>query len=120
MENQTPGVELVVPLEPLFASRRVAALMLAGSGYMWVYAFLHLLGTWTTFWGTYQLYSAMGGDSAAIWLYTSVIALGMYLALYYVVFRKRETVGSLRLWTIVFALSVVIAPLIAEIGVSPL
>lgn len=96
---------VVVPASP-----KVAATLIAGTEYMWLLAFLRLLGTYTTFWNTYALYNASGGDVAGMWLYMSVAAVAVYLVLAYGLFRKRDHVGSLRLWIAVFAVSVIIAP----------
>ena len=99
------------------ASPKVAATFAAGTAYMWFLALFRLIGTYTTYWNTYPLYNASGGDAAGMWLYTSVIAVALYLLLAYGVFRRRSQVGTLRIWTVVFAVSVIVAPLVGEIGV---
>lgn len=114
-ENETAAPDLRDATVP--ATPKVAATFVAGTTYMWLLALLRLLGTYTTFWNTYPLYNASGGDSAGMWLYASVIAVAVYLVFAHAVFRKRQMVGSLRLWTALFAVSVIVAPLVGEIGV---
>lgn len=99
----------------LGASPIVAAMMAGGTAYAWAEAIIRYLATNTPVGGWYMLYAARDGDIVAMWLTAIVAGLAVF-TLAYLVFRKKSSVGSLRMWTIILAVSLILAPLIGEIG----
>ena len=97
--------------EPLVASAFVAGIV-----YLWTAAILRLLGTFGALPAAFALWQDRAGDIAAMWLTMSVVGLGVFFVLGFLVFRGRSRVGSIRLWTILLIVSAIAAPLIAEIG----
>ncbi len=98
------------------ASPVVAAALIAGTVYMWLEAVYRILSTYGILPAWYQAYNLRTGDIAAMWISESLISLVVYVVLAYVVFRGKERVGTLRLWTTILLISVIVAPLIGEIG----
>jgi hypothetical protein len=105
------------PSRSFGASPVVAAMFVAGTVYVWLEAAFRLAFTYNaSFDASYVLFSARDGDIAAMWLTAGVVSALVFLALAYGVFRGKQRVGSLAFWTIVLTLSVILAPLIGEIG----
>lgn len=69
----------------------------------------HVTGDW------YFIFPAKDGDIVAMWL-TEIVAGLVVFAAAHGIFRRRPQVGSLRMWSIIFATTLIIAPLIGEIG----
>jgi len=96
------------------APPKAAAGYAAGVAYLWGEAVLRYL--WTNTWlGNVYLYPWRTGDVSAIWLFSVIISLAGFV-LVYALFRKKERVGSITLWTVLLVVSAVIAPLVGEIG----
>lgn len=96
------------------APPKAAAGYAAGFAYLWGEAVLRYLWTNTSL-GNWFLYSQRTGDVSAIWLF-SVIAALLGFVVIYAPFRKRERIGSIKVWTILLVVSAIVAPLIGEIG----
>ncbi|HZY47207.1 MAG TPA: LPXTG cell wall anchor domain-containing protein [Candidatus Bathyarchaeia archaeon] len=96
------------------APPKAAAGYAAGVAYLWGEAVLRYLWTNTSL-TNWFLYNARTGDVAAIWLFSVIISL-LGFALVFVLFRKRERFGSIKLWTIMLVVSAIVAPMIGEIG----
>jgi hypothetical protein len=96
------------------APAKIAAGYAAGIAYLWGEGVLRYLWTNTSL-GSFYLYPQRTGDVAAIWLFSVVISL-LGFVLVYALFRKRERVGSITLWTAILLISAIIAPIIGEIG----
>jgi hypothetical protein len=96
------------------APPKAAAGYAAGVAYLWGEAALRYLWTNTSL-GSFYLYSQRTGDVSAIWLFSVVISLAGFV-LVYAAFRKRERVGSVKIWTVLLVISAIIAPLVGEIG----
>lgn len=99
----------------LGAGPLVAAMMAGGTAYAWAEAIIRYLATNTSVGSWYMVYAARDGDIIAMWL-TTIVAGLIVFALTYVIFKKRSRVGSLRMWTVILALTLIIAPMIGEIG----
>lgn len=98
-----------------------AAAFAAGIVYMWAEAVIRLVFTWvpdvpTTFNLWPGLNDGRVGDIAAMWLTMGVLAAGVFLVLGRLVWRGRVSVGTYRVWTILFIVSAIAAPIIGEIG----
>lgn len=100
---------------PLGAGPLVAAMMAGGVAYSWAEAAIRYLATNTPLGIWYFAFPARDGDIVAMWL-TAVIAGLAVFAVSYLVLRKKPAAGSLRMWTVIFALTLILAPLIGEIG----
>ena len=99
------------------ASPSVAAAFAAGIVYVWGEAIFRLIFTFfPDVPATYALWSGRAGDIAAMWLTISVVAFVVFAVLSRLVWRGRDHVGSLRMWTIVLIVSAIAAPLIGEYG----
>ena len=99
------------------ASPSVAAAFAAGIVYVWGEAIFRLIFTFfPDVPATYTLWSGRAGDIAAMWLTISVVAVVVFAVLSRLVWRGRDHVGSLRMWTIVLIVSAIAAPLIGEYG----
>ncbi len=61
------------------------------------------------------LFKSRPGDVASMWLTILIIEVVVFFALAYV-WRGRERVGSLRVWTIALIVSAVAAPMLGELG----
>ncbi|MDV3277108.1 MAG: hypothetical protein LYZ69_01405 [Nitrososphaerales archaeon] len=96
------------------APPKAAAGYAAGLFYLWGEAVLRYLWTNTSL-GSWYLYTQRTGDVAVIWLFSVVISLVGFVSVY-VLFRRKERVGSITLWTALVVVSAIIAPLIGEIG----
>ena len=96
------------------ASPRAAAAFAAATIYMWAEGIIRL---WFAQGGDahLRLWSARAGDIAGMWLAMVVIGLVAFFVLAGA-WRKRSSVGTIPLWTIVLILSAIIAPLIGEWG----
>jgi len=96
------------------ASPQAAAAFAAATIYMWAEAGIRI---WFSQGGdaVLRLWAPRAGDIAGMWLALVVIGLVAYLALA-AAWRKRATVGTLAVWTIVLVVSAVVAPLIGEWG----
>lgn len=97
------------------ATPPIAATFAAGTAYMWAEAVIRALATNTTLGGWYFIYPERTGDVVAIWV-TAVVASLVVFLLSYALFRGKPRVGSLRLWTAIFTISVILAPLVGELG----
>ena len=64
-----------------------------------------------------RLWTQRAGDIAGMWLAMVVIGLVAYFVLA-AVWRKRTSVGTIPVWTIVLIVSAIIAPLVGEWGQS--
>ena len=94
----------------------VAAAFAAGIAYVWLEAGWRLLFTYfPDFNARWVLWNGRVGDIAAMWLTISVIAVAVYLVLF-VLWRRKERIGSVVDWTILLIGSAVAAPMIGEIG----
>lgn len=100
----------------VFVSSKAIAALIAGTIYMWLEAIFRLLGTWTTFASVYRLWQPRDGFIAAMFLTISIISIVIYLILAYAVMKKPKSIKSFTLWVIILTVSVVVAPLIGEIG----
>ena len=99
------------------ASPSVAATLAAGIVYVWGEAIFRLIFTFfPDVPATYSLWSGRAGDIAAMWLTISVVAVVVFAVLSRLVWRGRDHVGSVRMWTIVLIVSAIAAPLIGEYG----
>ncbi len=109
--NATSGVEPVsVRATPLIAAAYVAAL-----AYVWMEAFLRYFATNTTLLANLVLFNARDGDIAAMWLTMGIVA-AVAFGIAFLAFRRKASVGSLTLWTVLLIVSAIVAPLIGEIG----
>ncbi len=97
------------------ATPLVAAAYVGVIAYLWTEAIVRYLATNTAYLANLVLWNARDGDIAAMWLTMAVVAFVVFL-LAFVVLRRRTSVGTLPLWTLVLVVSAVIAPLIGEIG----
>ena len=99
------------------ASPTVGAAFAAGVVYIWGEALFRLVFTFfPDVPATYSLWSGRAGDIAAMWLTISVVAVLVFLVLGRFVWRTRDHVGTIRMWTIVLIVSAFVAPLIGEFG----
>ena len=99
------------------ASPSVAAAVAAGIVYVWGEAIFRLIFTFfPDVPATYTLWSGRAGDIAAMWVTISVAAVVVFAVLSRLVWRGRDHVGSLLMWTIVLIVSAIAAPLIGEYG----
>jgi hypothetical protein len=98
------------------APPKAAAGYAGGVAYMWGEAVLRYLWTNTSL-GNWFLYPQRTGDVSAIWLFSVVISLTGFV-LFYGLFRKRQRVGTIKIWTILLVASAIIAPFVGEIGTS--
>ena len=89
--------------------------MAGGTAYAWAEAIIRYLGTNTSLGNWYFVFPARDGDIVAMWL-TAMVAGLVVFAASYLVFRRRASIGSLRMWTVILAISLIIAPLVGEIG----
>jgi hypothetical protein len=96
------------------APPKVAAGYAAGVAYMWGEGILRYLWTNTSL-GSFYLYGFRTGDVSAIWVFSVLVSLAGFI-LVYGLFRKRDRVGSITLWTALLVVSAIIAPIIGEIG----
>jgi hypothetical protein len=106
---RTGSVTLATPL--------VAAAYTAGIVYMWGEAAFRLAfqnnANFDSFW---VLWNGRVGDIAAMWLTISVVSLALFFGLGYLLFKGRSHVGTITFWTIALIVSVIVAPMIGEIG----
>jgi hypothetical protein len=95
----------------------VAAAYLAGIAYMWGEAAFRLAfqnnANFDSFW---VLWNGRVGDIAAMWVTISGVSLVFFFVLGYFLFKGRSHVGTIKLWTIALIVSVIVAPMIGEIG----
>ncbi len=96
------------------ASPKVAAAFAAGTVYMWAECILRI---WFSKGGdaVLRLWPQRAGDIAGMWLAMIVIGLVAYFALA-AAWRKRSSVGTIPIWTIVLIVSAIVAPLLGEWG----
>ncbi len=106
----------LAPREPLGARPVAAAGFVAGIVYAWIEAIFRILGTKTTFASHYRLWQPRDGFITAMWLTGMAVALVVFLVLGFVIWKRREHVGTLRVWTLLFVGSAISAPLLGEIG----
>ena len=117
-EVRTPTAEV----RPIAKGRRLGATPVAAAGfaggivYAWVEAIFRILGTKTTFAAHYRLWQPRDGFITAMWLTGMALGLIVFLVLGFVVWKRRERIGSLRLWAIAFAVSAILAPIVGEYG----
>jgi integral membrane sensor domain MASE1 len=111
---QQPSSSFIETVRKGGAPPKAAAGYAAGVFYLWGEAVARYLWTNTSL-GNVYLYNARTGDVSAIWL-LSVISAVIGFGLFYGLFRKRERIGSITLWTAILVVSAIIAPLIGEIG----
>jgi hypothetical protein len=97
------------------ASPTAAAGYLAATVYMWLEAVIRLLLTNTTVLSNFMLWNGRVGDIAAMWLTMGVISIIIFFLAAYG-FKGRPSVGSISFWTAILVISIVLAPLIGEIG----
>ena len=97
---------------------KAIAALIAGTVYMWLEAIFRLLGTWTTFASHYRLWQPRDGFISAMFLTISIVSIVVYLVLAYGVIKKPRSTSSFTLWVIILTISVIIAPLIGEIGTA--
>ncbi len=64
---------------------------------------------------SYTLWQGRAGDIAAMWLTISVVALVVFLVLARL-WKGRDRVGSLGMWTAILIISAIAAPLVGEYG----
>ncbi len=109
--HATSGEESIsLRATPLIAAAYVAAL-----AYVWMEAFLRYFATNTTLLANLVLFNARDGDIAAMWLTMGVVA-AVAFGIAFLAFRRKASVGSLTLWTVLLTVSAILAPLIGEIG----
>ena len=113
--NQEQAAQEKKPRSLLGASPVVAAMMAGGIAYSWAEAVIRYLATNTSLGSWYMVSPVRDGDIIAMWL-TEIVAGLVVFELTYLVTRKKASVGSLRMWTVIFAITLIIAPLIGEIG----
>ena len=99
------------------ASPVAAAAFAAGIVYMWAemifrYAFTHSPSFNSNY---YILWNGRPGDVASMWLTILLIEVIVFFVLARL-WRRRERVGSLRVWTIVLIVSAIAAPMLGELG----
>ena len=99
------------------ASPVAAAAFAAGIVYMWAemsfrYAFTHSPSFNSDY---YILWNGRPGDVASMWLTILLIEVAVFVVLTRL-WRGRQRVGSLRVWTIVLVVSTVAAPMLGELG----
>ena len=99
------------------ASPVAAAAVAAGIGYGWAemifrYAFTHSPSFNSDY---YILWNGRPGDVASMWLTILIIEAIVFFVLAWL-WRRRERVGSLRVWTIVLLVSAIAAPMLGELG----
>jgi len=97
------------------ASPTAAAGYFAATVYMWMEAILRILLTNTTALSNFMLWNGRVGDIAAMWVTMSIVAVIVFVLAAYG-FRGRSNVGSISFWTVILILSIILAPLIGEIG----
>ena len=98
------------------ASPVAAAVFAGGISYAWLEALWRLLYTYfPTFNNDWLLWNGRPGDVAAMWLTISglaaVVGVGSYL-----LWRRKDHVGTILDWTAVLIASAIAAPMIGEIG----
>ena len=98
------------------ASPKAAAAFAACTIYLWAEAAIRI---WFSKGGDahLRLWSRRAGDIAGMWLAMIVVGLVAYFVLA-AVWRKRAAVWTILAWTIVVAVSAIVAPLIGEWGQS--
>jgi hypothetical protein len=96
------------------APPKAAAGYAAGVAYLWGEALFRYLWT-NTYLGSWYLYSQRTGDVSYIWLLSVIVSI-LGFVLVYGLFRRRERVGSITLWTAILVVSAIIAPLVGELG----
>jgi LPXTG-motif cell wall-anchored protein len=89
------------------AARTVAAMMAGATAVMWAEAAIRFLLTKnpSVLWNL--VLPEKTGDVAAIWLVAVLIGLVAF-CLAYLLFRRKRRIGSLKLWTIILLLSVIL------------
>ena len=93
-----------------------AAAFAAGINYLWGEAALRLLFTYFPgFDADWVLWNGRVGDIAAMWLTISGVSVVAGVVLY-LLWRRRDRVGSIAGWMIVLTGSAIAAPMIGEIG----
>jgi hypothetical protein len=99
------------------ATPLVAAAYAAGIVYMWGEAAFRLAfqnnPSFDSFW---VLWNGRVGDIAAMWVTISGVSLVLFFALGYFLFKGRTHIGTIKIWTIALIVSVIVAPMIGEIG----
>lgn len=76
------------------------------------YAFTHSPSFNSDF---YILWNGRAGDIASMWLTMLLLAIAVFVASAWL-WRRRDRVGSLRVWTVVLIVSTVAAPMLGELG----
>jgi FtsH-binding integral membrane protein len=97
------------------ASPTAAAGYLAAIVYIWLEAILRIILTNTMLLANFMLWNYRVGDIAAMWLTMSVVAIIVFVLAAYG-FRSRTNVGSITFWTALLVISIIIAPLLGELG----
>ena len=111
------GQSIAQPQASGGASPVAAAAFAAGIVYMWAemifrYAFTHSPSFNSDY---YILWNGRPGDVASMWLTILLIEVIVFFVLA-LLWRGRERVGSLRVWTIVLIVSAIAAPMLGELG----
>ena len=101
---------------PTQTSPLAAAAFAAGITYAWAEALWRLLFTYYPgFDADWVLWNARVGDIAAMWLTISGLGFVDGVTLY-LLWRRRDGVGTIADWTVVLIGSAIAAPMIGEIG----
>ena len=115
--TQPQGPDVGAPKAKTGASPIAAAAYLAGIVYVWGEGiFRYVFTKFPSVPEHYVLWQGRVGDIAAMWLTISVVAVAVFLIFGLRVWRDRDHVSSIPVWTIVLIVSTVVAPLLGEIG----
>jgi hypothetical protein len=90
--------------KPMSAGPTVAAFMAGATAFMWTEAIVRYLVTRVSLLNWYLIFPERVGDVVAIWL-IAVIAGLVVFAVARMLFRGRQRVGSLRMWTALLVIS---------------
>lgn len=113
--HETPAPPVPEPVSGL-AGPVAAAVFAAGIVYAWLEALWRLLFTYyPSFSARWVLWNGRVADIAAMWLTISGLAAVAGVGLY-LLWRRKEHVGTIATWTIVLIGSAIAAPMIGEIG----
>ena len=115
--TESQGPDVGAPQTNNGASPIAAAAYLAGMVYVWGEGiFRYVFTKFPSIPERYVLWHGRVGDIAAMWLTISVVAAIVFLIFGLRVWRGRDHVGSIPVWTIVLIVSAIVAPLLGEIG----
>ena len=119
IRQSTTTVSKAKATSAALATPLVAAAYAAGIVYMWLEAAFRLaFQNNANFDSAYVLWNGRVGDIAAMWLTISVVGLLSFFGLGYLAFKGRSHVGTIKFWTIALIVSVIVAPMVGEIGQS--